>query len=165
MSQTALPRPPQPASAQQGWWHQPNARCSTSWFFNVEICLVASIVLNEVGEEEFEKLSDLPEWSVFDLSDLLFDKFLLFFKLEAEMRPTAVNKDGAETEQGLGKVTALAEKEGKSGEGVKAKTLRVEEQSECKEREDLADTSAERAEVKCNAEQVEVEKFSFPLLK
>ena len=75
MSQTALPRPPQPASAQQGWWHQPSARCSTSWFFNVEICLVASIVLNEVGEEEFEKLSDLPEWSVFDLSDLLFDKF------------------------------------------------------------------------------------------
>ena len=114
-------------------------------------------MLNRVGKEEFEKLSDVPEWSVFDLSDALFDKFLLFFKLEAEMRP----KERKERrEKGLGKATALAERGGKAGEGDKMKTL-----EEVKElQSDLEASFAEEAEVRCNAEQV-VEKFSFPLFQ
>ena len=114
-------------------------------------------MLNRVGKEEFEKLSDVPEWSVFDLSDALFDKFLLFFKLEAEMRPEERKE---RREKGLGKATALAERGGKAGEGDKMKTL-----EEVKElQSDLEASFAEEAEVKCNAEQV-VEKFSFPLFQ
>ena len=115
------------------------------------------IALNKVGEEEFEKLSDMPVWSVCDLSDFLFDKFVLFFKLEAEMQSSAVSKqckDG--NEQGLGKPTALEEKSGKE---VESKTLN--EQSECTERADLADVSAEGAEVKCNAEVKKCSLFLF----
>ena len=114
-------------------------------------------MLNRVGKEEFEKLSDVPEWSVFDLSDALFDKFLLFFKLEAEMRPEERKE---RREKGLGKATALAERGGKAGEGDKMKTL-----EEVKElQSDLEASFAEEAEVRCNAEQV-VEKFSFPLFQ
>ena len=108
-------------------------------------------MLNRVGKEEFEKLSDVPEWSVFDLSDALFDKFLLFFKLEAEMRPEERKE---RREKGLGKATALAERGGKAGEGDERKTL--------EEKSDLEASFAEEAEVKCNADQV-VEKLSFPL--
>ena len=113
-------------------------------------------MLNRVGKEEFEKLSDVPEWSVFDLSDALFDKFLLFFKLEAEMRPEERKE---RREKGLGKATALAERGGKAGEGDKMKTL-----EEVKEKSDLEASFAEEAEIRCNAEQV-VEKFSFPLFQ
>ena len=117
-------------------------------------------MLNRVGKEEFEKLSDVPEWSVFDLSDTLFDKFLLFFKLEAEMRHAAVSEERKERrEKCLGKASALAERGGKAGEGDKMKTL-----EEVKEKSDLEASFAEEAEVRCNAEQV-VEKFSFPLFQ
>ena len=100
-------------------------------------CLIA---FNKVGEEEFEKLSNMPVWSVCDLSDFLFDKFVLFFKLEAEMQSSAVSKQSKDrNDQGLGKPTALEEK---SGEEVKSETSK--EQSECKERADLApDVSVE----------------------
>ena len=114
-------------------------------------------MVNKVGKVEFEKLSDLPVYKVFDLSDVLFDKFLLFFKLEAEMRPEERKE---RREKGLGKATALAERGGKAGEGDKMKTL-----EEVKElQSDLEASFAEEAEVRCNAEQV-VEKFSFPLFQ
>ena len=108
-------------------------------------------MLGKVGEEEFEKLSDVPEWSVFDLSDTLFDKFLLFFKLKEEMQLATVSekrKDGQG--KGLGKATASAERCGKEGEGDETKAL--EEVKEASFAEEV------------NAEQV-VEKLSFSLFK
>ena len=101
-------------------------------------------MMNKVGKEEFEKLSDLPEWSVFDLSDTLFDKFLLFFQLEAAV--SAERKDGKGEKSKCAKATARAEGGGKAGEGEN-KTL-----EEAKEFQDL---EASFAEVSCSAaEQV-----------
>ena len=82
-----------------------------------------------MGKVEFEKLSDLPVYKVFDLSDVLFDKFLLFFKLEAAV--STEKKDGKEERGKLGKATALAKKGGKAGEGDESKTLA--EAKECRE--------------------------------
>ena len=104
-------------------------------------CLIA---FNKVGEEEFEKLSNMPAWSVCDLSDFLFDKFVLFFKLEAEMQSSAVSKQSKDgNDQGAGKPTPMEDKSGSKNS---------KEQSECKERADLApDVSVEGVEVRSSA--------------
>ena len=73
---------------------------------------------NKVGKEQFEKLSDIPEWSTFDISEVLFDKFLLFFKLEAV---TNKCKDGHGKDRGLGKTFEMDKV---SGNGTETDSLK-----------------------------------------
>ena len=99
-------------------------------------------MVNKVGKVESEKLSDLHVYKVFDLSDVLFDKFLLFFKLETAV--STEKKDGKGERDKLGKATAPAKKGGKAAEADESKTLA--KVKECQEM---------KAEANCNAtEQV-----------
>merc|ERR1719305_460179 len=73
---------------------------------------------NKVGKEQFEKLSDIPEWSTFDISEVLFDKFLLFFKLEAV---TNKCKNAHGKDRGLGKTFEM---DRVSGNGTETDSLK-----------------------------------------